>query len=307
MLRGFSMGGAGTWHLGLHRPDNWCVIGPGAGFTTTKGYVSKFPEPLTPTQETTLHLYDAVDYAENVFNLPVVAYDGAEDKQLQASRNIEAALKKSELSMPFTLLVAPGLKHQFPAEWQKKAEEEYRKHLTKGRPDYPEQLHFVTYTLKYPQPSYWIEILGLDKHYERTVVDAKYTQEGYEVKTRNVRALQLVLPKGAVRSADADRGHRRPELGRETVGGRSRFRDLPGETRRPLERDFARTLHHRSATQYPENAEHSRPHRRRLHEQLPRRARHRPSPGTRRRRNTPTPTLSASRPNGRSTCAATCS
>src|SRR5204863_10150600 len=33
VLRGFSMGGAGTWHLGLHWPSNWCVMGPGAGFT----------------------------------------------------------------------------------------------------------------------------------------------------------------------------------------------------------------------------------------------------------------------------------
>ncbi len=46
VLRGFSMGGAGTWHLGLHFPDRWCVIGPGAGFTTTHGYVAKLPNPL---------------------------------------------------------------------------------------------------------------------------------------------------------------------------------------------------------------------------------------------------------------------
>jgi dienelactone hydrolase len=199
VLRGFSMGGAGTWHLGLHLPERWAVIGPGAGFTTTKGYVAQFPEPLTPAQEATLHIYDAVDYAENIFNLPVVAYAGEKDKQLQAARNIEAALKKSQLTMPFTLLVAPELEHQFPEEWQKKAEEEYRKYVAKGRPDYPEHLHYVTYTLKYPR-SYWIEILGLNKHYERAVVDAKYSaDEGYEVKTTNIRALQLVLPKGATR------------------------------------------------------------------------------------------------------------
>ena len=30
VLRGFSMGGAGTWHLGLHFPDRWCCIGPGS-------------------------------------------------------------------------------------------------------------------------------------------------------------------------------------------------------------------------------------------------------------------------------------
>jgi predicted esterase len=196
VLRGFSMGGAGTWHLGLHQPDRWAVIGPGAGFTTTKGYVAKFPEPLTPTQEATLHIYDAVDYAENAADVPVVAYAGAEDKQLQASRNIEEALKKSGLKAPFTLLVAPGLEHKFPPEWQQKAEDEYQKHLKTGRPEYPTQLHFVTYTLKYPI-CYWVNLLALDRHYERTVVDAKYTPQGYQLKTTNVRVLNVILDKSA--------------------------------------------------------------------------------------------------------------
>ncbi|MFO0841160.1 MAG: hypothetical protein U0797_02025 [Gemmataceae bacterium] len=74
VLRGYSMGGAGTWHIGLHRPDQWVVLGPGAGFTTTHGYVAKLPERLAPYQEACLHIYDAADYAENVFNVPVVAY-----------------------------------------------------------------------------------------------------------------------------------------------------------------------------------------------------------------------------------------
>ena len=33
VLRGFSMGGAGAWHLGLHRPFAWCAVEAGAGFT----------------------------------------------------------------------------------------------------------------------------------------------------------------------------------------------------------------------------------------------------------------------------------
>ena len=32
VLRGFSMGGAGTWHLGLHHPDQFCVPGAGSRF-----------------------------------------------------------------------------------------------------------------------------------------------------------------------------------------------------------------------------------------------------------------------------------
>src|SRR5262249_11856918 len=161
VLRGFSMGGAGTWHLGLHRPDRWTVIGPGAGFTTTHGYVANLPERLPPEQEACLRIYDAVDYAENAGDVPVVAYAGADDKQLQAAQNVQTKLKP--LGIPMTLLVAPGLAHQFPPEWQKKAEEEDAKHLAKGKPEYPKRVRFATYTLKY-STCFWVNLLALDLH-----------------------------------------------------------------------------------------------------------------------------------------------
>src|SRR5262249_41048990 len=100
VLRGFSMGGAGPWHLGPGRPDQWCVLGPGAGFTTTHGYIKNLPKELPPYQEACLHIYDAVDYAENAFNVPVVAYSGDQDPQMQAARNIESRL--NELGIPMT-------------------------------------------------------------------------------------------------------------------------------------------------------------------------------------------------------------
>ncbi len=199
VLRGFSMGGAGTWHLGLHRPSQWCVIGPGAGFTTTHGYRG-LPDKLPPYQEACLSIYDAVDYAENASDVPVVAYDGADDSQLQASRNIEEKIKP--LGIPMTLLVAPGLKHEFPAEWQKKAEMEYEKYTTKGRPEFPAHVHFVTYTLKYPSCD-WVEVLGLEHHYQRALVDAEWDDKGATVKTENVRVLHLGVPPHALREAKA--------------------------------------------------------------------------------------------------------
>src|SRR5439155_9082882 len=84
VLRGFSMGGAGTWHLGLHRPDNWCVMGPGAGFTTTHGYIAKLPAKLPDYQERCLRIYDGVEYLVSVFMVLVFAYSGAKVMQQQA-------------------------------------------------------------------------------------------------------------------------------------------------------------------------------------------------------------------------------
>jgi len=195
VLRGFSMGGAGTWHLGLHRPDRWAVLGPGAGFTVTKGYAPNTDE-VPDYVEKCWHIYDARDYAENVFNVPVVAYSGEKDKQIAAARNIEDALKGTKLSI--THLIAPELEHKFPPEWQAKAETEYARHVAKGRFDYAKKVRFVTYTLKY-QLCDWVEILGLDEHYKRTVIEAEQTDTGYTVTTANVRTFHLGLPPGSTR------------------------------------------------------------------------------------------------------------
>jgi dienelactone hydrolase len=198
VLRGFSMGGAGTWHMGLHRPDYWCVISPGAGFTTTHGYIKGLPAELEPYQEACLHIYDAVDYAENAFNVPVVAYGGENDPQLQAARNIEVRLKKLDLSMK--LLVAPGLEHKFPEEWQKKMAEARNEYIAKGREDYPSRVQFVTYTLKYPE-CFWVHIWEMGRHYDKAFVDAERVEDGFKITTRNVRVLRLRMWDGATRQA----------------------------------------------------------------------------------------------------------
>lgn len=195
VLRGFSMGGAGAWHLGLHRPDRWCVIGPGAGFTTTRGYWKELPAKLPDYVEKCLHIYDAVDYAENAAMTPVVAYAGEKDAQLQAARNIQAKLEP--LKIPMTLLIGEKLPHQFPPAQQKRAEAEYAKYAApgKGRAEYPERVRFVTYTLKYPGCD-WVEFLGLDRHYEKAQIDATRHDNGFTVTTANVRQLRLGLPGG---------------------------------------------------------------------------------------------------------------
>jgi pimeloyl-ACP methyl ester carboxylesterase len=207
VLRGFSMGGAGTWHIGLQRPDHWCAIAPGAGFTTTHGYVKGLPDKLPPEQEACLSIYDALDYAENAADVPVVAYAGEKDAQLRAAQSIQEKLKP--LGIPMTLLVAPGLGHQFPPEWQEKVEQELARYATAGRPEYPKRVRFVTYTTRSTRCD-WVQILALEKHYHRTSVDATRTDDGFTAATTNVRSLSLRLPPGTTRQmvkSDVDGQH----------------------------------------------------------------------------------------------------
>lgn len=194
VLRGFSMGGAGTWHLGLHWPDRWAAMQPGAGFTTTRGYIGNLPDKLPAYQEACLHIYDAVDYAANAREIPLVAYSGGQDPQKLAADLIETRLKK--LGLPMVHVIAPDLKHVPPrGEWLRQVDGHLEKFLKAGRKDYPSQVRFVTYTLKYPSCR-WVEILGLQRHYERAEVDAQRTGNGFEVRTTNVRQLHLHLPDG---------------------------------------------------------------------------------------------------------------
>lgn len=191
VLRGFSMGGAGTWHIGLHHPDRFCVLGPGAGFTTTHGYVPGLPHELPEYAEKCLHIYDAVDYAENAYNVPVVAYSGEKDPQRQAATNIENALANFPEPLRFTHLIAPGLEHQMPKEWQAKADTEYRRYADKGR-SVPERVRFVTYTPRYGRCD-WVQIDALRRTYERAEVDGTRKENSFDVTTKNVRRITLLL------------------------------------------------------------------------------------------------------------------
>lgn len=198
VLRGFSMGGAGVWHLGLHRPHDWCVLSPGAGFVRTHGYLANLPQ-LPPYQEAGLHIYDAIDYAENAFNVPVVAFAGAKDPQRVAALEMEKRLKESHI--PMKLVTAPDLDHRFPQEWEQKVAEAYRKYTEKGRSDYPPRVRFVTYTLKYPVCN-WVEIQGMEQHYQRAFVDAEHLEDdSYRIEASNVRILHLQLWPGATKQA----------------------------------------------------------------------------------------------------------
>jgi hypothetical protein len=190
VLRGFSMGGAGTWHIGLHHPGLFCVLGPGAGFTTTRGYVADLPTALPPHVEAGLHIYDAVDWAENAFDVPIVCYSGEKDPQRQAAVNIENALRGFREPLRFTHLVAPGLEHVLPPDWQARAEAGYRQFAGPGR-EPPARVRFVTYTPAYGTCD-WLTVDALQQTLRRALVDGIRDGNHFTLATSNIRRLALV-------------------------------------------------------------------------------------------------------------------
>ncbi len=194
VLKGFSMGGAGTWHIGLRHPDRFAVIQPGAGFTNTHGYIANLADPLPDYQEKCLRIYDAYRYAENAAMVPIVAYSGEIDAQKKAADNLEAELKTLKLSNRMVHLIAPGLAHSFPAEWQKTVEREIKMKIGEsGRAERSEDVRFVTNTLKQSMCE-WVQIDQMIRHYEQAKVDASWKEGVVRVTTENVARLILFGP-----------------------------------------------------------------------------------------------------------------
>lgn len=199
VLRGSSLGGVGTWQLGLKRPDRYASIGPSAGPVDTIEF-SNSPwkhfvrlEPLTPWQRTTLHLVDAIDYAANAGMVPVVASMGDQDPYYGTHLQMEQAFAKE--GMPFVGLVDRGAGHGITQEVYQKQIRMLADIAAKGRDPFPKRIRFVTWTLRTSRCG-WIEVLGLEHHYQRAEIDAKIGEDGSIVikEPRNITRFAIHPP-----------------------------------------------------------------------------------------------------------------
>jgi len=189
-LWGFSMGGAGAWHLGLHHPSRWSSVGPGAGFVDFYKYQSQ-TEQRPDHQHRTLSIYDVVPYTLNAYNVPVCTYGGEIDKQLLASTTMVDRAKR--LGVPIKLLIGPQTGHRFHPESFKQFMAFHHEHARKGRRLYPGRtdIRFVTWTVKYNECE-WLTVEEMEQQYRPAVVQATRDDDGtLKLKTRNVAALQV--------------------------------------------------------------------------------------------------------------------
>jgi dienelactone hydrolase len=189
-IRGFSMGGASTWHLAAHHAGLWACAAPGAGFAETPVYANIYKDPVKPTpwQETLWHLYNATDYAGNLFNCPVVAYSGELDKQKAAADTMAKAMKDEGIDLIH--IIAPKTEHRYEPEAKKEVARRVDEFAAKGRDPNPKKIRFTTWTLRYNEMK-WITVDGLEKHWERATVDAERDGGLLKISTKNVSALRI--------------------------------------------------------------------------------------------------------------------
>jgi pimeloyl-ACP methyl ester carboxylesterase len=171
-VRGFSMGGASTWHLAVHHADRWCAANPGAGFSETPRFLKVFQdEQVQPTwwERKLWHWYNCDDWARNLHNVPVVAYSGELDRQKQAADVMQEAMREQGLDLVH--IIGPQTAHKYEPAAAAEVERRMTALAAAGRNRLPRAVRFVTYTLAYNR-MHWLSVDGLAEHWQRSEVDA---------------------------------------------------------------------------------------------------------------------------------------
>jgi hypothetical protein len=202
LLRGFSQGGEGAWHISLHHPDRFAAAEIGAG--TVSRTAQQRPD-LTAYQLSTLRIWENIsEWALNIHNLPLAGHDGENDPgQLESSLRARAQLEKEGFpsigdpdylhsqGAPGLWMVSKATGHGTSPLVRQRLDAFLKEHGDKGQSS-PDHIRFLTYTTRYNR-SYWISLDGLGKHYERAEVDARRSGGGasYDIKTTNLTRLVL--------------------------------------------------------------------------------------------------------------------
>lgn len=191
VLIGFSMGGAGAWHLGAHYADRWVAVAPGAGFAETARYQRLTPDRYPPWYEQALWgQYDVPLYVRNLLNTTVIAYSGELDRQIQAARVMEEAFASQGRTL--THLIGPGVEHRYEPKTLEELLRRLDAAVAKGRHPDPDTVYLQTRTLRYGR-QFWVQALGLEQHWKEARIDAVREGDTIRVQTQNVTALALEL------------------------------------------------------------------------------------------------------------------
>lgn len=171
-MRGFSMGGAGCWHLALHYPDRWYAANPGAGFSETPQFLLSFQgESLSPTwwEKTLWQWYDCPEWRSRMYHCPIVAYSGELDRQKQAA-DLMWKLSAPDLGLNVSMshVVGPNTGHKIHPDSLVEIEQRmsgYAKRRGKWNPSGSnDNVSLSTRTLRYNR-MHWLTINGLARHW----------------------------------------------------------------------------------------------------------------------------------------------
>ncbi|MCU0644754.1 MAG: prolyl oligopeptidase family serine peptidase, partial [bacterium] len=190
-LTGGSMGGAGTWWLGLSYPNQFAAIAPIMGPTEFAFWNNPSMENLSSVRKFILEQRSALSIAENASNLPIFCNHGVLDDIVPVEQSRKMVKRFSELGYEIKYMEHPEAAHGgFPPEMEY---EIYDWFENLQRNPYPKKVVYKTGNLKHPG-AYWVRINRFIDLLKFATIEAEITSPNLiEVKTDNVAEFSLTF------------------------------------------------------------------------------------------------------------------
>jgi dienelactone hydrolase len=191
-LTGLSMGGGGTWHIGLRYPDRFASIAPVCGvgdmdlMPWTAGWGALDKELMSLTGYTRI--------AENASNQQVFVFHGDEDDAVNvvASRKMMEAFEKAGLAgRNVHYFELPGVTH-FAWDFAYRDASLFRRVEGVRRDPFPERVVYSTFSPRYSK-AYWLRIDRIDRGFVLARIEGTQKAGAFDVKTGNLTAFSLLL------------------------------------------------------------------------------------------------------------------
>jgi predicted esterase len=221
-LVGHSMGGHGTWHVGLTHPDLFAAIAPSAGWTTIQLYAPFFLQKsylfAEPDQIKYRDMVMREDVAplslENARNLPVYILHGGADDNVPPIQGRLMSKYLNDLGYEYVYDEVPGQGHWWDLDSTPGVDCIDKKEMmdflrNEVRDPYPSKVVFKTTDLAHTNQCYWVRIDELENLYEDGEINIEaggiidqskdisdlfiWLQREYKIKTKNIKGFSLFL------------------------------------------------------------------------------------------------------------------
>ncbi len=194
-LRGSSMGGYGTWHVGLLGADRFAAVNPICPPTRYRGHPLVVDEVEADWAEGGVRFASPVEYAENARNLPVISFQGGSDAVVPPDHSRAIfdrmnALHYNAVYEEHSARLHDGFDDRTPRAHQFMMQFE--------RQHWPESVSLRTNRLRHGS-LYWVAVEGLAGPHEMASVEARVVKmrggrRRVEIDTSGVTRLAVTVP-----------------------------------------------------------------------------------------------------------------
>ena len=191
-LMGVSMGGYGTWNIGLRHPQEFAALGPVSGQADMAAWLRR-PFDQMPWWKVWQYQWDnPIELADNAVAIPSHLMWGALDALIPVQHGRMLVQRLKDLDAPVTYVEVPDESHY--VYWGPLVYDTTMNWFADQRRDlWPRHVRYRTWSLRY-DTAYWVTINQFEEWGRDALIDVRVQpDQRIEVQTTNVAAYTLTL------------------------------------------------------------------------------------------------------------------